>query len=181
MSQLPFENAAMINLLNAVLPNCPRLESISLYENTISSLANLNTLAPMGQPSKLREFFIDGNPVWGDANDDDRDALLHFVRSNPELSHLGDAFDFADSDLYTPLIEHYLDLNRSGRILLSGNVSRPGIPLSVWPTVLERANRIFQNIGHSRQSNVLYNLLHGPAFRARDNFQNFGKRQRRDG
>ena len=167
--------------MDAMLPNCPRLKSINIKTNNISSLANLNRLAPMGQSSKIREFRIDGNPVWKNAKDDDRDALLHFVRSNPELGHLGDAFDFAESDLYTPLTEHYLDLNRAGRILLSGNVSRPGIPLSVWPIVLERANRIFQNNGHSRQSNVLYNLLHGPAFRARDNFQNFGKRQRRDG
>jgi hypothetical protein len=96
------------------------------------------------------------------------------------LTRLALASDFAESNLYTPLTEHYLDLNRSGRILLSGNVSRPGIPLSVWPVVLQRANELFQENGR-RQANVLYHLLNGPAFRARDNFQKFGKRQRRDG
>jgi hypothetical protein len=171
----------MINLMNEVLPNCPRLESINLGWNNISSLAKLNTLSPTGQPIKIREFFIDlGNPVWKNAKDDDRDALLQFVRSNPELGHLGERFEFAKSDLYTPLTEHYLDLNRSGRILLSANVSRPGIPLSVWPTVLERANQLNQKNAGRRQANVLYHLLHGPAFRARDYFQSFEKRQRRD-
>jgi hypothetical protein len=171
MDQLEFENAGMVNLLDAVLPNCPRLESINLNNNNISSFTQLNSLVPMGQPSKIREFVIDRNPVWKNAEDADRDAILHFVRSNPELARLGEHFDFAESDLYTPLIEHYLDLNRSGKTLLSGNVSRPGIPLSVWPFVLERANQLFQENGR-RQANVLYHLLGGPAFRARDNFLN---------
>jgi hypothetical protein len=178
--EVQFEDAVMINLMNAVLPNCLRLESINLGWNNISSLAKLNTLSPMGQPTKIREFFIDlGNPVWENAKDDDRDAILQFVRSNPELGHLGEHFDFAKSDLYTPLTEHYLDMNRSGRILLSANVSRPGIPLSVWPTVLERANQLFQENGQ-RQANVFYHLLQGPAFRERDYFQSLEKRQRRD-
>jgi Leucine-rich repeat (LRR) protein len=177
--RVQFESAGMVNLLDAVLPNCPRLESINLQNNNISSLTKLNSLVPMGQSSKIREFVIDGNPVWKNAADGDRDALLHFVRSNPELARLAGRFDFAKSDLYTPLIEHYLDLNWSGSILLSGNVSRPGIPLSVWPVVLERANRLFQENG-GRQANVLYHLLDGPAFRARDYFLNFEKRQRRE-
>ena len=47
-SEIEFEEAQMINLMDAVLPNCPRLKSIKINSNHISSLANLNTLAPMG-------------------------------------------------------------------------------------------------------------------------------------
>ena len=88
--------------------------------------------------------------MWENAKDDDRDAIFHFIRSNPELGRLGsesyyysDELDFAKSSLYTPLTKH-LDLNQSGRILLSGHISRPSIPLSVWPVVLERVNHLFQ-------------------------------------
>jgi hypothetical protein len=66
----------MINLMDAMLPNCFKSVSIDRNENNKSSPKTLNTLAPMGQPSKIRAF---KNPVWDDAEDDDRDTVLHFV------------------------------------------------------------------------------------------------------
>jgi hypothetical protein len=73
-----------------------------------------------------------------------------------------------------------MDLNRSGRVLLTNpsNTPRvlftnPNTPLSLWATVLERANSLFENMTEDsdvrteRQASVIYGLLQGPAFRAR--------------
>jgi hypothetical protein len=83
--------------------------------------------------------------------------------------------DFHEHKLYSPLAEHYLDINESGRCLIEGD--HP-IPLSVWPIVLERVNKkltltergISEDEDHrrlSRRANAIYYLLHGPALAAR--------------
>jgi hypothetical protein len=56
-----------------------------------------------------------------------RNRYLGFICSN-----------FHETKLYSPLAEHYLDINESGRCLIEGD--HP-IPLSVWPIVLERVNQ----------------------------------------
>jgi hypothetical protein len=61
-----------------------------------------------------------------------------------------------------------LDLNSSGRVLLK----KPSIPLSVWATIIERANSLFESdadgdVLPERRASVIYALLQGPAFAAR--------------
>lgn len=69
----------------------------------------------------------------------------------------------------SPLLQHYLDVNSCGRLLLEGTQCITPIPISVWPIVLARANTVGQcwNGGDSRRANIIYYLLHGPALAAR--------------
>jgi hypothetical protein len=81
----------------------------------------------------------------GDDDDDDEDAGH---RSG------GPALFWKDTS-HGAKIQHFLDLNEMGRVLVASNA----VPLSVWPHVLERANRQFAG---ARRANVIFHLLHGP-------------------
>jgi hypothetical protein len=90
------------------------------------------------------------------------------------LQDFGFAEDVEESEeesllIITPTIQYMLDLNRSGRVLMTN----PSTPLSVGATVLERANILFKcetdsDVRTERQASVIYGLLlQGPAFAAR--------------
>lgn len=75
-------------------------------------------------------------------------------------------------------IYHWLQLNKGGRKLLRAT----NAPLSLWPQVLERVNRLkFWSPGRLNEAcraNVMFSLLHGPAFldrrRPADNMEGGG-------
>jgi hypothetical protein len=139
-----------------LLPKCPRLTAIDVRYNHIS---NLTLLAMNEESSRLRKLILDGNPVLKNASDDDRHTLLQLFGAHPELGYLGDEWN-SESSLYTPESGHLLDLNRSGRVLLTNS----NIPLSVWARVLERTNILFKD-DPSRQASVIYRFLkEGPVF-----------------
>jgi Ran GTPase-activating protein (RanGAP) involved in mRNA processing and transport len=139
-----------------LLPKCPRLTTIDVAYNRISNL----TLPTVNEESsRLRTLFLDGNPILDDASNDDRNTLLQLLGAHPELGYLGDDWD-SETALYTPEIGHLLDLNRSGRVLLTN----ANIPLSVWAKVFERTNILFKD-DPSRQASVIYRFLkEGPVF-----------------
>jgi hypothetical protein len=140
-----------------LLPKCPRLTTIDVHDNYIS---NLTLLAMNEESSRLRKLILDGNPIITDACDDDRHTLLRLLGAHPELGYLGDDWN-SESSLYTPEIGHLLDLNRSGRVLLTN----ANIPLSVWSRVFERRTNILFKDDPSRQASVICRFLkEGPVF-----------------
>ena len=54
-------------------------------------------------------------------------------------------------------IQHLLDLNKTGRVLVANN----GVPVAIWPMVLERANFLLSD-DKVRQANAIFHLLRGP-------------------
>jgi len=58
---------------------------------------------------------------------------------------------------YSRRIQHYLDLNKTGRILVANNE----VPIGLWPLILHRANRLLTG-DKTRQANTIFHLLRGP-------------------
>jgi hypothetical protein len=137
-------------LLFSLLPKCPRLTTIDVAYNRIS---NLTLPAGNEESSRLRTLILGGNPILKDASDDDRNTLLQLLGAHPELGYL-DIFWNSKSSLYTPEIGYLLDLNRSGRVLLTNT----NIALSVWARVFERTTILFKD-DPSRQASVIYRFL----------------------
>jgi hypothetical protein len=114
------------------------------------------------------------NPKWSFGrimnlpNESDKQSLVDLLRRNRYLGFI--CSDFYRQKLYSPLAEHFLDINESGRCLIEGGGCP--IPLSVWSIVLERVNQKLTQDDEDhklcRRANVIYCLLHGPAFAARE-------------
>jgi hypothetical protein len=95
-------------------------------------------------------------------------SLVPFLERNPELGDLGQDFmNLMDADSFPPQVQHLMDMNGCGRVLL-----RDGSPpLSVWPLVLVKAiDDTYLEDNPSRMANVIYHLLQGPAFVSRGHF-----------
>jgi hypothetical protein len=140
------------------------VEELALDGSHISIETLLSLIhALVGRPM-LRRLSLNRSWNWNEHGgfDQTKRALAKLVEDHPELQDLGNISRMA------PDIQYMLDLNRSGRILLT----KPSTPLSVWPKVLERAGSMFENETDSdvcagRRASVIYGLLQGPAFRAR--------------
>jgi hypothetical protein len=153
----------LVTLLDAA-SRCRTLATLDVSHNDIGNLNLLDGVMQTHNSSRLRKLDLGGNPLGVD----DRAALAKLVEVHPELQDFGFDGD-EESLLITPAIQYMLDLNRSGRVLMTN----PSTPLSVWATVLERANRgLFEgetnsDIRTERQASVIFGLLQGPAFAAR--------------
>ena len=149
--------------LSRILCKCPNLLDIDISQNCITRLDLPGSMFP---PSRLRQLDMDDNPVVYDPAEEDISCLLRLVDSHPELGYVG--FGVMKSALCSPQVQYVLDLNRCGRVLLKGG---GGIPLSVWPVVLERAiqDENFDS-SDSRRTSVLYQLLKGPALAGQGSF-----------
>jgi hypothetical protein len=159
----------LATLLDAA-SRCRTLVTLDLVYNDMVNLNLLDSIMQTHTPSKLRRLSLIGNPL----GDDDRAGLAKLLKDHPELQDFGFSDD-EKSRLITPAIQYMLDLNRSGRALLTN----PSTPLSVWAKVLERANRLIEDETDSdvhycasddrteRQASVIYALLQGPALRGR--------------
>jgi hypothetical protein len=154
-----------------VLPQYPKLQHIFIPKNLIRSLTPIVKVLPDPIPStiRLKRLNLLGNPIHSllDSNDtnqieEEQQNLLKLITLHEELTSVGRGI--TESALCTTQTLLMLDLNDGGRVLLSERF-RP-IPLSVWPTVLERANQLQ---GYHDNSNVIYHLLrYGPAWGKRD-------------
>ncbi len=106
-------------------------------------------------------MILDGNLILRVASDDDRHTMLRLLGAHPELGYLGYAWNPETTSLHTPEIGHLLDLNRSGRVLLTN----ANIALSVWARVFERTTILFKDDASTRQASVIYRFLkEGPVF-----------------
>jgi hypothetical protein len=167
----------LVTLLDAA-SRCRTLISLDVSGNDIDNLHLVDGIMQTNNPdppsSRLRTLGLRTNPL----GEHDRAALAKLVEVHPELQDFGFDED-EESLLITPAIQYMLDLNRSGRVLMTNpsNTPRvlftnPNTPLSVWATVLERANSLLEGETNSdvrteRQASVIFGLLQGPAFAAR--------------
>jgi hypothetical protein len=64
-----------------------------------------------------------------------------------------------DMENRTPTLDYYLDLNRGGRRVLQQQQQVNDLPSSLWPLLLQRAQRLSYYGGPDRSLDVLYCLL----------------------
>ena len=107
------------------------------------------------------------------------DVLVKILQIHIRLETI-DRDPFWTNSTQRQLIQHWMDVNRAGRRALltanhnddhqhststssssSSSSSTTSIPNSLWPIILERANRIFHR-WENRQANVIFHLLQGP-------------------
>ena len=96
-------------------------------ENNVESIQELLRSHP--------EVRLTGAKCWYENNRTGREEFGY----NPSLFH------------GNPPLKHIIDLNWNGRYLLD----RPGVPLSLWPLVIERV---------ADKPSCIFELLKGPAF-----------------
>lgn len=158
------------DIFSKVLPQYPNLQRIFIPNNLIRTLTPILKVQPQVVPPtiRLRQLNLLGNPVLNgsfvetDNVPVEQANLLKLVTLHEELVNLGRGI--TESALCTTETLLTLDLNEGGRVLLSKRF-RP-ISLSVWPVVLERANRLQ---GYHPSRNIVYYLLrNGPALGKRD-------------
>jgi hypothetical protein len=154
-----------IDDLGQILATC-QLEKLNLRRNEITHSGCVSLTQNI--PKSLKALDFSGNDF------DKEEAACHTLKLFDEHPQLWDggyvaSWDLDDSKL--PIhqkIQHFKDLNRCGsRVLL---MARGGaIPLSVWPIVLARANRVLHYISDSKERtpNAIFHLLQGPALMQR--------------
>jgi Ran GTPase-activating protein (RanGAP) involved in mRNA processing and transport len=146
-----------VDSLLAILWKCPNLKVLDLMGNRITRLKSWRRFWLQTRPSRLQKLDLSFNPFhYGRASrEENAELLCLLLESHPELEYVGNMYNvFWKNTCHQVKIQHYLDLNK-GRTLIANN----NMPLSVWPYVFERANRLFHD---SRQANVIFHLLHGP-------------------
>jgi hypothetical protein len=149
--------------LARILLTCPQLQDLLLADNNVS-VRGLETLAAQNHPSSLRKPQLCGD-VFA-VEDGACHHLLNLLEGNPQMSRVSTKIGWkaSESELL-PQIQHLLDFNKSGRVLVAGQLTLP-VPLSIWPLVLAQANQLFASPGEaSHQANVIFHLLQGQAAR----------------
>jgi hypothetical protein len=149
-----------IDHLGQSLASC-KLESLNLMGNGItqSGFVSLTQIIP----KNLKALYFYGNQF------DEEEAACHILtlfEEHPQLWEDGFFWNISKSPIHKK-IQHFKDLNRCGRILL---LARDGaIPLSVWPIVLARANKVLihSRSAERRTHNAIFHLLQGPALMQR--------------
>jgi hypothetical protein len=144
-----------IDHLGKILATC-KLQTLNLSGNSItySGLVSLT----QNIPGSLKSFSLSGNAF---SQEEAASHTLALLEEHPQLWEDGFNWEHSISPTHQK-IQHFKDLNRCGRILLAGDA---GIPLSVWPIVLERANTLLDS--EERTPNVMFYLLQGPALMQR--------------
>ena len=140
---------------------CRQLEELDLDMNNFTNVGLYKFAHFNDIPSRLRRLRLAGNNFT-------REGAVHLLKILQVHLELGfvDCHQFWIRSDQRKIIQHFLDVNRCGRALLrQGN----NFPLSLWPIVLAKANRVFFHY-EIRRANALYLLLHGPALMQRADF-----------
>ena len=153
---------SFIGRLAKSLAACPRLEVLSLSRNNISEWGLKTFVAHFTGSSVIRlDGIISG---YSPSIRDEQGAtwtlgcVLKLVEENKRLCDIDYLWYLSNRhrsvlEGLSEKIEHFLDLNNSGRALMGK------VPLSLWPDLLARANerKLWRSV--PRTSNVIYNLL----------------------
>jgi hypothetical protein len=131
-----------------VLYNSPALERIDLWESNFTK-DNLRDIMNMDRLPKSIEIHL--HNVFPFAIAPLSTPIQNVLEAHPELRLVIPSYSMAHQ---SDKLHHSFYMNWYGRYLLY----RPDLPLSVWPLVMERANR---------KSSVMYEFLKGPAFAGR--------------
>ena len=158
---------ADLGKLVEALSTVPRLETLVLHRNKLTH-SGLELLVLQPLPSALRSLFLHGNDI---DNEKTPRLMLRLLQDNPKLCSIV-GWDAGAEHVLGGEIQHFKDLNKSGRILLGKDPS--SVPLSLWPLVLERANGLLfaarnasQLEQDARRANAIFHLLQGPALMQR--------------
>jgi hypothetical protein len=146
-----------MDVLGQILATC-KLEQLNLSANRITHSGFVSFTKNL--PKSLKSFDFSAN----DFNPEEAAChILTVFEEYPQLWEDGYYWEDSESPIHHK-IQHFKDLNRCGRILL---VASDGvIPLSIWPTVLERANKLLSE-NKERTHNAIFHLLQGPALMQR--------------
>jgi hypothetical protein len=137
--------------LARILSTCPQRRALLLADNNIS-VRGLETLAAQNHPSALRKLDMCGNMFT--VKDGACHHLLNLLEGNPQLGRVSTKIGWkAFESEMRPQIQHLLDFNKSGRVLVAGQLTPP-VHLSIWPLVLARANQLFASPGKAPCSKV---------------------------
>jgi hypothetical protein len=150
-----------LSSLSNILWTCPRLEELDLDLNNITN-RGLETFASQNMPGSLRRLRLSGN----DFTREGAIHLLKILKVNLELGFV-DCHRFWVRSEERREIQHFMDLNRSGRILLR---NRSTTPIALWPVVLAKASTVFRS-NAERRADVIFHLLQGPALMERRDSQ----------
>jgi hypothetical protein len=135
-----------------------QLEYLDLRSNQITDdgIHFIATQLSDERSHHLKKLSLHGNPFGEQGGS----LLLEALQSNLELEYL----TIPGRMECGKHIYHWLHLNKGGRRLLRAT----NTPLSLWPLALERVNRLkFWSPGRINEAccaNVMFSLLHGPAF-----------------
>jgi hypothetical protein len=147
--------------LALLLRRLPCLEELDLDANQISN-QGLQCFAQHDTPSRLRILRLaQNNQLTKEASP----TLVKILQVHPELHTVVISGVSWKSTPEKKELQHLLDVNRAGRVLLS----RP-IPLSVWPLVFARLSRprnpyggyVNQRLSDNAKNGIYYLLRHGP-------------------
>ena len=128
----------------------PKINSLNLAYNNIQTvqpiadrIKNDSVILP---PKSLRLLGLSGNPVMNKMQDDPKEkaAMFSLLETSNSIERLAGGTKYT----YGSDIEYALRINHAGRsIVEKGNGSgiRKTVPLSLWPTILERA---YKKSGH---------------------------------
>jgi hypothetical protein len=142
------------------------LEELNLFGNRMTDRGVYGIIQKLPQLKNLRCLSLGHNAFSTMC----ARALVEAMRNNYVLEELNIRSLGIDIELdkIQSELDYYARLNRGGRRIFASDVTK--MPMSVWPLILERANRI--HLG-GRTSNALENdshaadaifcLLHGPA------------------
>eukprot|EP00980_Cylindrotheca_fusiformis_P028204 scaffold22586_cov138-Cylindrotheca_fusiformis.AAC.24 len=153
----PVMSSDDVDYLGKTLFDNPRIASLDLSHKGLKDEGAIALASWLRKNANLKRLCIQGNPVQSAG----AQALLSVMKSNVSIEDIDLPYDCECASS----IEHYADLNKGGRKLLTDET----FPLSLWPLVLERAVKIeYKPKGRNRgtierRANVIYNLLHGPA------------------
>lgn len=164
-----------VDALLSMLLKCPNLMALNLLGNRITNIKSWRRFWSQTQPSRLQKLELSYNPFhyqhgWHKDQEMSSDALpnreehakflCRLFESHPELHYAGTTASTYRDTCHEAKIQHFLDLNKTGRVLVANNT----VPLSVWPAVIAKANKQFEGEDgqKARQVNVIFHLLRGP-------------------
>lgn len=136
------------------------LEELNLFGNRMTDRSIDCIVQKLSELKKLRYLWL-GHNLFSTMG---ARALVEGMRNNFVLEELNIRSLESDAELETIQneLDYYARLNRGGRRIFASDVSR--IPMSLWPLILARANRIHSALeNYSHVADSIFCLLHGPA------------------
>ena len=156
-----------IESLLSIFGKSSSLEELNLFGNRINDAGLQTIIRKLPHLCCLKSLWLGHNSFSPSAAVN----LVVAVKHNFVLEDVNIRSMFTESiwDLIQRDLDYYARLNRCGRHLVR-STDKDSVPLSLWPLVLERANKIYWGtttgsaVGDpSHAADSIYCFLHGPA------------------
>lgn len=153
---------AFLSSLLRIFGRDSALEELNLLGNRITDrgISALSQALPKMKHLKILWLGLNRFGPWGASK------LVESIERNFTLQSVNiRSFDNPFDD-YQERIDYFTNLNKYGRQILGNASTKGAIPLSLWPLVMQRANRLDvdegDHAGNPFAPDLLYFLLHGP-------------------